>query len=45
MTPEQKKCVSVKAYVGGYKVTQGRVLPEDRHDQKAAPKALRSGDR
>jgi len=43
MTPEQKNRVSVKAYVGGYEVYQGRVLPTDDHGQSTSPKSLRVG--
>jgi len=41
MEPEQKNRISVKAYIGGYEVRQGRVVPERQHDQEKYPKALR----
>ncbi|MGQ3890317.1 hypothetical protein ACQUW5_15050 [Legionella sp. CNM-1927-20] len=43
MTDEQRARVSVKAYVSGYQVHQGRVIPGKNHDQDNAPKAVRIG--
>lgn len=41
MTDEQKNRVAVKAYVGGYKVVQGKVIPDIDHGRSTESKAIR----
>lgn len=43
MTPGQKAKVSIKAYIGGYKVYHGRIIPMQGHGFDNQPKAVRVG--
>lgn len=45
MTSDQKDRISVKGYVGGYRLHQGRVIPATSHDYENESKAVRVGSK